>query len=93
MGITKGNQILIATAEFFIENGKLQKSSAPISIGNRYLINTEPIHATGNKYHSKRQLSNGLWMDINFSSTNCEEQAKKLIEYFGMKRDILQVVW
>ncbi len=85
-------EILINTAEWLIKKGKLKRSDCPIQIGRkRYLINTEPKHKYGDKFRAPKQLSNGLYIEVHYSASMCESNAKRLLEWFGFRGDMLEV--
>ena len=90
--ISHANEILINTAEWLIKEGKLQKRDCPIQIGHTwYLVNVEPKHSDGKEFYNPKRLSNGLYMEVNFSKPNCIKNAKWLLERFGYRGDMLEV--
>lgn len=92
--LKKSNQILISTAEFLVAQGKIHPGCVPLALGKTsYLINHEPRNAAGREFDGKHRLSNGLWLDTNFSSAMSEEKSKKLLSHFGFQRDLLEVIW
>jgi len=91
--INKANEILKNTAEWLIKKGKLKTTDYPIQLpgSERYIIHNQPVHKNGRQFDNKARLSNGLWLFINFSAPGCEENARKLLEYFGMPTNTLIV--
>jgi len=90
--IIKSNQILINTAEWLIKKGKLKKSECPIPIGpKRHLINIEPKHINGDNFEAPKRLSNELYLNVNYSTEDCINTARRLLEMFGYRGDMLEV--
>jgi len=89
--IRNSYEILTNTAEWLIRKGKLRRSDCPIKIGRkRYLINIVPKHAHRD-FINPKQLSNGLYVEINVSRTQAITSARRLLERFGYKGDTLEV--
>jgi ribosomal protein L36 len=87
-------EILINTANWLIKNGKLKPSNCPVKIGRskkRYIINKEPKHKDGKDFFAPKELSNGLWIETNYSAASCENIAKQLLEKFGFSPEILLI--
>lgn len=85
-------EILINTAEWLIRKGKLKRSDCPVLIGHkRYLINTEPKHKYGDNFRTPRRLSNGLYIEIHYGTAACINNARRLLERFGYRGDMLEV--
>jgi len=91
--IRYSNEILVNTANWLIKNGKLKPSDCPVNIGRgkRNLINKEPKHKYGDDFVAPKKLSNGLWIDTNYSTAGCIMSAKRLLEKFGVSSDILTI--
>ncbi len=90
--IRNSYEILINTAEWLIRKGKLKRSDCPVPIGRkRHLINTEPKHKYGDNFTSPKKLSNGLYVEVHYSTAGCINSARRLLERFGYKGDTLQV--
>lgn len=86
-------EILLNTANWLIKKGRLKRIDCPIQIGRgkRYLINTLPKHKYGNNFISPKQLSNGLYIETNYSTANCINLSKKLLEKFGISSNYLRI--
>ena len=86
-------EILVNTANWLIKNSKLKPSNCPVGIGRgkRNLINKEPKHKYGDDFRAPKKLSNGLWIDTNYSTAGCINSAKRLLEKFGVSSDILTI--
>lgn len=85
-------EILMNTAEWLIKKGKLKRSDCPIPIGKkRNLINTKPKHRYGDNFRAPKRLSNGLYIEVNYSTAGCINNARRLLERFGFRGDILEV--
>ncbi|MEM0098469.1 MAG: type I restriction enzyme HsdR N-terminal domain-containing protein [Thermoplasmatales archaeon] len=86
-------EILVNTANWLIKNGKLKSSDCPVEVvrGKRYLINRVAKHKNGDNFRAPKQLSNGLWIETHYSTEDCINYAKKLLEKFGVSSDILTI--
>ena len=86
-------QLLEITAEWLIKQGKLTRDDCPIHFGrSRTLISTEPIHERMNKhFFEPKQLSNDLWIELNYNSEKCQEYPERLLTAFGYDSSILTI--
>lgn len=90
--IDKWNEVLINTAEWLVRKGKLKRDDCPIPSGHIWnLVNTQPKHRNGKDFNAPKKLSNGLYIETTYNSTNCINNARKLLEKYGYKSDILSV--
>jgi len=90
--IRNSYEILTNTAEWLIRKGKLKVSDCPIPIGRkRHLINTEPKHRYGDSFRAPKRLSNGLYIEVHYSTAGCINNARRLLERFGFRGDMLEV--
>ena len=86
------NEVLINTAEWLIQQGRLNEVQCPVSMGRtRNLINTKPKHRDGVDYKAPKELSNGLWLEANLSGEDCIRNARRLLETCGYGVDLLEV--
>jgi len=85
-------EILTNTAEWLIKKGKLKRSDCPVPIGRkRHLINTEPKHKYGDNFRAPKRLSNRLYIEVHYSTAGCINNARRLLERFGYRGDMLEV--
>lgn len=90
--IRNSYEILTKTAEWLIRKGKLKRSDCPIPVGRkRNLINTEPKHRYGDSFRAPKRLSNGLYIEVHYSTAGCINNARRLLEKFGFRGDMLEV--
>ena len=93
--IIYARDVLIQTAEWLVGNGKIQPSACPIHLGKggRYLIHTRDQHSNGSPFAGPKTLSNGLFLESNFSARDARRQAFNLLRSFGYTppEDTLQV--
>lgn len=74
-------EILVNTAEWLIQQGKLKRNTPPISSGRtRYIFNDSPRHPRGNHFRAPERLSNGLYIETHASVETCKSNARKLLE-------------
>jgi hypothetical protein len=90
--IRNSYEILVNTANWLIKKGKLKPTDCPVGAGyRRNLVNTQPKHKYGDEFPAPKKLSNGLWMDVNYSTAGCISNARRLLERFGYSGQILKV--
>lgn len=90
--IRNSYEILINTAEWLIKKGKLKRSDCPVPSGHkRHLVNMEPKHRYGDDFRAPRRLSNGLWLETHYNTAACISNARRLLDKFGYRRNMLQV--
>lgn len=86
-------EILILTANWLIKEGKLTKEDCPVISGKkRFLIHTEPKHNNGKNFIYPKKLSNGLYIETNYSASDCKKRAYKLLERFGYPETMLEIL-
>ncbi len=84
--------ILVNTAEWLIKKAKLRKENCPIVSGHRRnLVNIQPKHRYEDNFRAPKRLSNGLYIETHYSTTNCINNARKLLERCGYSKDILEL--
>ncbi len=85
--------ILLITAEWLINQGKLRKTDVPIKIGSkRYLVSERPVHPyNNNPFRGPKKLSNGLFIESAHSRVATIKQAKSLLRHFGYSPEILSI--
>jgi len=86
------NEVLVNTAEWLIQQGKLSAGECPIPLGRkRNLVSREPKHRDGHALRAPKRLSNGLWLEVNMNSRDCIRHARRLLQRFGYSADMLEV--
>jgi predicted type IV restriction endonuclease len=77
-------KILVNTANWLIDNGKIKPYDYPIKTGyKRYLINNQPKHKDGKDFIKPIELSNGLWIEANHDTGSSIHYAVFLLKKFG----------
>lgn len=90
--IRNSYEILTKTAEWLIKKGKLKISNCPVPIGRkRHLINIKPLHKYGESFRAPKKLSNGLYIEVHYSTAGCINNARRLLEKFGFRGNMLVV--
>jgi hypothetical protein len=86
-------QILFHTAEWLIKNDILRNNDCPIRIsrGNRYLINSTPLHIDGHEFTAPKLLSNGLYIEVHAGTPELINQTCKMLEYFRIAKETLKI--
>ncbi len=78
--------LLKSVAEHLIEMGKISAQNCPVhkTGSRRYLVHTEPIHATGKKFYYKQEIGE-LWLATFFGSAiEMHKNACWLLENFNI---------
>ncbi|CAD7771489.1 hypothetical protein FHEFKHOI_01049 [Candidatus Methanoperedenaceae archaeon GB50] len=90
--IRNSYDILVNTAEWLIRKGRLRRENCPIASGHkRNLVNIQPKHRYGDDFRAPKRLSNGLYIETNYSTASCITNARKLLERCGYHGDMLEV--
>lgn len=79
--------VLINTANWLINKGKITSSKCPIKIqdnGSTYLINTSPHHEDGRNFLGKKELTNNLYIEGTWSTEYCIKWSKELLLRYGV---------
>jgi len=91
--IRNSYDILVNTAEWLIRNRKLKREDCPIVSGHRrYLVNIQAKHRYGDDFRAPKRLSNGLYIEAHYSTANCINKARRLLERYGYRSNILNVM-
>ena len=81
--------MLLSIIKHLIETDKLSARDCPVPIASkgkskRYLIHTEPIHASGKEFVEKRKIGNELWLYSFLGSVSVHKNACWLLEKLGI---------
>jgi hypothetical protein len=93
--INNAYEILVNTANWLIENGKIKPSDCPIRVegSKRYLINNKPYHENGKKFiEGGKKLSKDLWIEANHGTGTCMHYAFYLLKKFGASSELKIVI-
>lgn len=61
----------------------LSEGDVPLTRGSkRYLINTEPVDSEGDDMYGPKELSNGYYVETNYSTEDCKKIISELIEEY-----------
>ena len=86
--------VLIQTAEWLIQQGKLDKNKMPIMSGlKRCIVNSEKVHNSGINFLSPEKLSNGLYIETHDPHEAIEKYARKLMTTSGYKESDIKIEW
>ena len=87
-------EILINTANWLIDKGKLKSSDCPINVSRgtrRVLINSKPVHPSGQEFTSSKELTNGLYIECHGNRETIINLSKKLLAEYGYDPEVLRV--
>ena len=82
-------------AELLVGKGLIRREHCPITVGsrnNRYVINSEPVNSRGTSFHGVKELSNGLYLESNFSGKDTARVCEQLLAKFGQDPSQFQVL-
>ena len=79
------NEVLTQTVEKLYSERLLTIDDVPIQSSKRgYLVNTKPVHPTGNQFASHRSLSGTpLFVNVDLTAGQIRNNTKKLLQQFG----------
>ncbi len=80
------NSLLIEVAEWLIREGALTGAGCPVSLranSKRYIVHWESRHLSGRDFRRIHPLSNGLFLETNYSARSIVDGSKALMEKFG----------
>ena len=61
-------------------------------VQKNYIIHSEPIHGSGRYFKRQKQLSNGLYADVNWKQSNLVRRAHFLLERYGYLPSTLKLI-
>ncbi|KUO59369.1 hypothetical protein APF79_03160 [bacterium BRH_c32] len=76
--------VLINTANWLINKGKITKTNCPIQLGKSVLINNSPIHLDKRPFFGAKILNHNLYLEGNWSTEHCIKKSKELLMFFGV---------
>ena len=89
-------EILLQTAEWLVKQNKLNREVCSILPGEkskkRYLIHTQPIHKSGLPFKRPKQLSNGLYLEVNYSQGKSIRLAYDLLDRYSYPSSTLRLI-
>ena len=85
--VTYVRDVLVHTAEWLVRSGRLQRHDCPIRLGRgqRYLVHTIANHPNGSPFAGPKHLSNGLFLEANFSARDVIRHSYALLEMFNFR--------
>ena len=92
--VTNVFEIFMVTAEWLIQRNHLQSDHYPIALqegATNYIIHSQPIHGSGRPFIRKKQLSNGLYAEVNWNKRNLERRAHFLLQRYGYPPETLKL--
>ena len=86
ISITSWSNLLFNVAEWLVDEGSLTKWRCPVQVGNmtnRYLIHSTPIHPNGQRSKAIGQLSNDLYVELQWDPRQMVRRCEELLVHFG----------
>ena len=77
--------LLAGVAQYLVETNRISAEDCPVHKTGlrRYLVHTEPIHATGTEFNNKRKIGK-LWLNTDYNAIHILKHARWLLEHFGI---------
>lgn len=77
--------LLESVAQYLVETNRISDDDCPVYMtrSRRYLVHTEPIHATGTEFYNKREIGK-LWLNTDYNAISILKHARWLLEHFGI---------
>jgi hypothetical protein len=69
---------------------KLRGDQVSIKLGERFLLNPQPVHSDGQPFRAPVQVGK-LWLETHFSAKDCVRHACRLLEAVGVSPDQVRV--
>ena len=95
MSITGWTNLLAETAEWLVRERLLTEATCPVIVGNmanRYLIHATPYHRNGQPSKGFRQLSNGLYIELNWGPKDVARRCEQLLTRFSQDPEQFHVL-
>ena len=92
--INRWNQVLISVAEWLSAQGKMSERDCPITVGTaRNLIAVTPVHRSGREFSSPRRISNGLYLELDFTGKDFLRHTRTLLGKVGVSGDSVELLF
>ena len=77
--------LLAGVAQYLVETNRISDDNCPVHKTGlkRYLVHTEPIHATGTRFNNKRKIGK-LWLNTDYTAIEILKHARWLLENFNI---------
>ena len=77
--------LLESVAQYLVETNRISDDDCPVYMtrSRRYLVHTEPIHATGTEFNNKREIGK-LWLNTDYNAIHILKNARWLLEHFDI---------
>ena len=86
------NQVLIESAEWLCGQGRLTSRECPITIGTtRNLVALTPTHTNGNNFTSPRNISTGMFVELDFTGKDFVKHTRTLLRRLGVPVDNVEL--
>ena len=87
------NEMLTHTVEKLYSEGLLTMDTVPIQSSNRtYIVNTEPMHPTGNQFGNYRAVAGApLFVNVNLNAGQVRQNTRRLLQRYGQNPDDVYV--
>ena len=83
-------EVLIRSTEWLVQTGRLTADNLPNGSGWNF-INTSPHTSSGRDFRSPREISGGLFLDVNWKRETLIKLAVKLYNRFGVNADSVEL--
>ena len=78
---------LVSFAKWLVDSKRLTFQNCPVTQyegSKRYLVNNEPIHLSGRKFHAAHEIGRQLWIEKNLDTPGKKRSLTHLLEHCGI---------
>lgn len=92
--IATWRDVLIQPAEWLVATGRLNSSDFPLSDSNGMsFINSSPHTPWGTEFRTFREISGGIFLNVNWTNFNMVKRTINLVRRFGVSPESIQLVF
>ena len=90
--ISTWRDVLIQPAEWLVATGRLGSSDFPLSDANGMsFINSSPCSPWGTEFRNSREISGGIFLNVNWTNFNMVKRTINLLRRFGVSAESIQL--
>ena len=83
-------EVLIQSTEWLVQTGRLTSANLPNGPGWNF-INTSPHTSSGRDFRSSREISGGIFLDVNWKRETLIKLSVKLHNHFGVNPETVEL--
>ena len=82
--VSDWTDLLVQTSEWLIREGLLKENWHSSETPRKYLFNAEPIHPDGRGFSNSKQLSNGLYLETDWTEEEIARNLRPFVKQSGL---------